>query len=366
MVIVGSLSMYIEFRRNVRKKSAKARLENVDALVECISSEIMSPPYDLNKSSFIVETDKLLKTSKDDCYINVNKTQISTVDAYIVIKMLINHLENSNSSATNSPDANQYVDYLFTGAYFEGSQKNELNKISNWLGQIGQIVQNRQTKLKLSSQNSESEPYKYSSLSEQSEEVIGGAAYSVQPVAQMQELGANAQSGNKTFRDTDDTIAIRAKNNATNIQKWHENISSITAQLQEIQPIASKVLKKLMSFSADITEGYVLQFARMQVELFNLISDNYDFHVQASNKSHNNNYINAVNNYSEFLDAIIDSLSVFGIEEIKSDVGTNFNGSIHEVVGDDGFSPSLALVKKSIRSGFRYKDIVIQKEKINV
>ena len=120
-----------------------------------------------------------------------------------------------------------------------------------------------------------------------------------------------------------------------------------------------------MGFSDKITEKYVLQFARMQIELYNLISDNYIYHKEVSEKSGNQDYINAVSNYEEFLYSLSDALAVFGVEEIVSYPGDAFDGKIHETESN-GFSSRSAVIKKSIRTGYRYKDIIIQKEKVAV
>lgn len=155
-------------------------------------------------------------------------------------------------------------------------------------------------------------------------------------------------------------------NRNLNVHHWHEETAEMNRQLLEMQPMVGGLLNKMMSFSNDVTENYILRFAKMQIELFNLIADNYEYHKQALENSSDQDYANAVSNYMEFLDMIADNLSLFGIEEIKSDCGTGFDGSIHEVVGNMDFSPRSSMVAKSVRMGFRYKDVVIQKEKIIV
>lgn len=130
--------------------------------------------------------------------------------------------------------------------------------------------------------------------------------------------------------------------------------------------MVENVLKEMMNFSNELTENYVLQFAKMQIELFNLITDNLSYHSGAILKYDNQDYTNAVSNYQEFLDTIVDNLSAFGIEEISSREGTEFDGNIHEVVNNMNFLPRLSRVKDSVCSGFRYKNIIIQKEKIRV
>ena len=158
----------------------------------------------------------------------------------------------------------------------------------------------------------------------------------------------------------------RSNNCKVNVQRWHDENQIIIRKLNEMQPSISETLQKIMQFSDEITESYILQFAKMQIELFNLIADNLQYHLNAVNESNNQDYHNAVSNYQEFMDTIIDNLSAFGIEEISSRTGSRFDGNLHEVMDSTEFSPRLSSVKESVRTGFKYKDIVIQKERIRV
>lgn len=348
---MDSLSMYIGFCTKYSNMTADLTLVRVDELVACIYKEIMSPPYELKESTFIVEVFSLSKMLKAGSCSGIGKNQVSIVDAYVVIKSLLSYMNNQNFSATRSVKVKPYVHYIFKDSPFGSIQQNALDEINSCLIKIERIVQNMQKEHNMIDNNSEPKSYEYSELFEQTKDDVGNCFHSEQM---------------HVSQKSDGTTSFYKKINAVNVQKWHEENSIIIRQLNEIQPVASSILEKIMNFSTEITEGYVLQFARMQVELFNLIADNYDYHVRVSNGSYINDYINAVNNYADFLDTIVDSLAVFGIEEIKSGAGTGFNGAIHEVVGNDRFSPKSALVNKSIRSGFRYKEIIIQKEKITI
>lgn len=179
---------------------------------------------------------------------------------------------------------------------------------------------------------------------------------------QVDDMIINEESENK-FLDSD--IKKRRIENIDIINKWHSEIDDINGALKSMQPDVSKMLENIMGFSDKITEKYVLQFARMQIELYNFISDNYMYHKNASEQSGNQDYINAVDNYEEFLYSISDALAVFGVEEIASHSGDSFDGKIHEAKICD-FSSRNAIIKKSIRSGYRYKDIIIQKERVEL
>ncbi len=171
--------------------------------------------------------------------------------------------------------------------------------------------------------------------------------------------------GNKFEEEMEDIQVDRVQNNQMNIQQWHEEQAKINAKLVEMQPSVSKILEEFMNFSDKITENYVLQFARQQMELYNLIADNYEYHKKTSEDMGDENYINAVYNYMEFMYSIADSLAIFGIEEITSPPGTPFDGAIH-VTDSENFTVKTTVIKESIRSGFSYKGIIIQKEKVMI
>lgn len=157
----------------------------------------------------------------------------------------------------------------------------------------------------------------------------------------------------------------RRKENMELVEKWHSDITEINDTLKSIQPDVSKMLETIMNFSNKITEEYVLQFAKMQIDLYNYVTDLYPYHKKASLDSKNQDYINAVDNYEEILYSISDSLAVFGVEEIVSSSGDEFDGKIHES-NTKNFSSRNSIIKHTLRSGYRYKDIVIQKELVEV
>ena len=63
---------------------------------------------------------------------------------------------------------------------------------------------------------------------------------------------------------------------------------------------------------------------------------------------------------------IVDALADFGVEEISSGAGKSFDGKIHNVTNTKNFSPLRSVIKKSLRSGFRYGDLILQKEDVEV
>lgn len=330
---MDSLQMYMDICHNNGIFHAGNRLKKVDMLVQCIMDEIMVEPYDINKSPFIKETVKLLKIISSGDYSTATRVAVYPFDVYVVIRVLNEKVRNVNTKATWA-ESPEYAKNIFRAMQFQGSQQPEMNEVSRFLKEIQCIVD------------------------EQRMRVSEGAEYT----------GSGQQlTQKKTAVEIDSKKSLeRSSNCRANVQQWHNETLKIQQKLNEMQPMVGEVLKKMTGFANEITEGYVLQFAKMQIELYNLISDNLFYHANAVRRSNDQNYVNAVANYQEFLDMIVDNLSAFGIEEISSGLGTRFDGSVHEVVDNADFSPKLSSVKDSLRSGFKYKDIIIQKEKIRV
>ncbi|MBR4904690.1 MAG: nucleotide exchange factor GrpE [Selenomonadaceae bacterium] len=166
--------------------------------------------------------------------------------------------------------------------------------------------------------------------------------------------------------DSSRQLEIRRKDNAQKISAWHDEQNKLAQFVKDLQAPAQKLLEDFRNFSNNITENYIVQFAMRQIELFNLISDNFSWHESRAINAQNPNYYEAVSNYKVYLEMIIDALADFGIEEISSDAGTRFDGRIHDVKNTKNFYPQSALIKKSLRTGFRYGDLILQKEEVEV
>lgn len=340
-----SLNVYWKACRNNIRSSGSIKLEMVDQIVKNIVQEIMCPPYDMTNSSFIVEMAQALKDGWR------TGSTISPLDAWVVTMSLAYFLKERSDSAANIPEIRNIADSIFKCKSFPDGLQNPRSLMRSLLNEVRQVLEDERLKEIVSTTDMRGRG-KYPDLQKRSSLEIKSTA---------DQDKAEPSSNNVKIDESD---RLRIENKALNVQKWHESLEAVSGQLLELQPIVSGVLEKIMSFSKDMTEGYVLQFAKMQIEFYDLIADNYDFHVQACKNCHNRDYINAVNNYAEFLILITENLSVFGVEEIKSEVGERFDGKLHEVVGNDLFQPRMVVVKKSIRSGFKYKDIILQKEKI--
>ena len=161
-------------------------------------------------------------------------------------------------------------------------------------------------------------------------------------------------------------LKMRREDNRKKVSAWHDGQSNLIQSVRELQRPAQTLLEQFRNFSNNITENYVIRFAMNQIDLFNLIAENFASHLPQAEKSRNNDYYNAVYNYESYLDMIIDALADFGVEEISSNPGTRFDGKIHDVKNTKNFSPQTATVKRSLRQGFRYGDLILQREAVEV
>lgn len=357
---MDSLSLYMYFYQNSGFDREEKRLSNADEVIHLIYNEILTPPFDMVKSSFVNETVRLLDKIKNETTLPYRKTEvssISTIDAYVIVQGLLEYVRNQQFTAVNV-EYRRYARYLFSGVTFQGTQKNEMVQVNQWLKDIQQIV----VKKKRTAEGTSPDESKLKDSAVKQ--------YQSNGIDIEKNEHENAKHSSSIMAESQKELAkrmeLRMKNNQSSIQLWHDEQAAISSQLLEMQPAVSKLLETFMSFSDELTESYVLQFAKMQIELFNIISDAYIYHQSVSERSGNKDYIKAVLNYEDFKLFIIDNLAAFGVEEITSRRGTRFDGAVHEVVDNDSFSPRLSLIKESLQTGFKYKDIVIQKEKVSV
>ena len=343
--------------------SLQKRLEYVEKLVECIYYEIFTEPFGLKNSPFICEAVGLTKDinkSGPRCF---RGTRVSLWDAYYIVRELLLRIKNNAYSIKDSTDTD-YLEHMFQACTFQGSRRPEIDELYQRLKSIKKIVEATAHEV-------------------DRKRDTGVYAWDTSPNICNHEINRNGDVPSRESQDATTVsttnnllvecqqeltkrIELRVKNNQSTIQRWHNSVNELSGRLLNIQPAVSSMLERILSFSNDLTDNYVLQFARMNIDLFNLISDNYDYHASVSEASGNKDYINAVLNYEEFRIMLVDNLAAFGIEEIISSSGIAFDRTIHEVVDSDNFSPRTSVVKESLRSGFRYGSVVIQKERIRV
>lgn len=341
---MDSLQLYFTFQHKYffnENTTDGSKLNAVDELINQICTEIFNPPAPFEKSSFLNEVIRSVERINDSKKSWVSKVFLS--DAYIVTLGLVAYMEDPRFITQNF--FRECENFLFNGKRIEDDDMRQVIKIKHLLTQ----------------------------LKEKTDIIRSKTAINRNYVSQVDKPQTNSFNNTSTkinaVKEPENHLPPknerRMEQNKINVQLWHDEQAGINAKLMEMQPVISQLLKDFMAFSDKITEQYVLQFARMQIELFNLIYDGYVYHKKEAGLSGNKDYVNAISNYNEYMLSIIDHLSVFGIEEIVSNPGTTFDGTIHES-DTVSFSSKNALIAESVRSGFKYKNIVIQKEKIKI
>ena len=145
-------------------------------------------------------------------------------------------------------------------------------------------------------------------------------------------------------------------------EDWLTSQNEITKSLQVLQPDVTKILESIMSFTRNTDESFVLRLSDLLIGFYNSIYDCYEFHKKYTDLTEDENYKNAVENYCMYMDEITDIMSSFGVEEIYSNPGEEFDPHIHELCENVKLKRKKYVLKVHLKSGFRYKDNIIQKE----
>ena len=401
---MNSLTMYEEFCQNVQSEPLSTRLEHIDKLVKRVHMEITSEPYDVGCSTLFTE---IRKASLKE------KASVSAIDAYIITEILWNRM-NDNDQPIESL---KFVKDMPGSILKKGARLNamllnpKMKETNSRLSEIQLTVESMRPAEQEEAMEEPAAPapeepeeeYAAPAPEEPEEEPAAPAPEEPEeeptapaPEEPEEEPAASAPEEPEEDLAAPETGATsdRAHTRAADIEKWHGTLRNAVDALSALHPVLSAVLERMnalaentdeayladclsdirskvgamllmtVSFADAFTEDCTLQFARMQVELYNLIADNYEYHGNAASRSADADYKNAASNYAEFLSVIADHLAVFGIETIQSEQGTPFSGTIHESISNGSFDPKTAVVQESLRAGFKYGDCIIQKEKI--
>lgn len=336
------------------------KIENVEIIVKYMYSEIFISPFDIKNSVFMKKIYENVNGEKSESEGNdsennesgtsimsrINKRKekfiVMSTDAYIIVTALLQYIQTKMMNV----EAMQEIDlkYLFkNGELANEKWKEDLREKVN---RIKEIVDERNEKYLNNSKNQN----EMINISKERENFNS------------RNMADHSLTNPTEQRRQSETVS---GNSEEKTKKWNEEMAGIQSMLANMQPSVTKLLENFMQFSDKITENFVLKMARQQIDLYNLISGSYEYHFEQSQKSGNKDYINAIMNYDEFMYDVSDGLENFGVEEIISEIGMPFDGSIHDADHKD-FSSRSALIGKSIRPGFKYNDIIIQKEKVEL
>ena len=272
--MMDSYSMYKEIRAYVERNSHTYNAEKITdmtrRLISCIAKELLTPPFVPGNSTFIAEMQKTLPKNSDrvvipsgySTYSRTNSRANFSLDVSIILDVET-YLKKGNFDVPMYHTA-----YISSRRLFRnyGSADWSQTQADGFVRKINNSIENIRLYL------------------ERKRELPVPVPVRTQPSAVEDALKAKQ----------------RLEENRRSIQEWHESQKSLAGEIAKIQPDISRVLKGFMSFSDTVTEGYVLQFAKMYIGLFNLISDSFEAQKEKSEHSGNKDYFNAVMNYEDF------------------------------------------------------------------
>jgi molecular chaperone GrpE (heat shock protein) len=139
------------------------------------------------------------------------------------------------------------------------------------------------------------------------------------------------------------------------------------ANLEPLRASTRDMLRAVIKLGENTAFDNTEQMLKELIAFYNLILDSNRKHKAKAKKSGDPDYMQLAENCSEFLEYILDIMADFGAEEIKSPMGTVFQASIHELKATaHPLSLKDCVVRRSVRSGFRFRDNILQKELVTV
>lgn len=363
-------------------------------VIERIADEILQPPYLLENSAFIMEVQNELtrfcadpqggKISVDLYAITISLyeyissgrdfTKCGTCDSYTKSKTLFNNTSYTGRNAQKCMrDLQECLEHL--DAYYLKTSTllkviSTLNSPENTPAQThdsysSDAVHPEDEKITLVT----SSPAKSTPAPSQRQPKPSSSPIQPPKLAQSEEQRVYSASSVRTEQERQaeqERVAGMVYDDNAKIKEWHEAQKGFLDEMRKIQPDLRDALKKITSFSDKITEEYVLRFAESYVRLYNLIHDGVMHHRESAERSCSLDYRRAVKNFEVYRSAVIRDLAAFGVEEIKTKPGSRFDGEIHKAADAENFDSMRARVRESVRSGFRYNSIIIQKEEVNI
>lgn len=334
--------------------STDKKISMINGVVFAVYSELSASPFEFQNSPFIMEIKKIIAERNANKVFSTNwfGKDITLPDAYAII----NHVKKSFVNKKYE----RFLEDQNSKFFFKDSIYTVENEF------IADIEQNLRTlEQYLSVRKNQSATIKSVApvkipVNTAEKNVFQNYAGETNAEIEFQKHIADSEA------ERAKQLEIRREDNQQAISAWHDEQAKLAKSISDLQMPAQELLKDLRSFSDKLTENYIIRFAETQIELFNLISGNLAYHESRAENSYNQDYYNAVQNYKTYLEMIIDALAKFGIEEISSNAGTHFDGEIHNVTNTNNFSPAIATVRISLRSGFRYGDLILQKENVEV
>lgn len=375
---MDSLSLYEQYLQEIaaplQSITAEKKLACINEIACAVVSELNAPPYELDNSSFLAKTADIIKTRVP--LMPWKGKGIVIVDALAVSRAVRQSFDDNAYSVTTDEEISSISKFLFKDGEYN-VEKNLIANITQNLNDVRNILQNvkasppatvvqpqqvtpQPAQIKSLSATEVAPPQTQAAIPAKSSTLMEGYAARTNAQIEWQKQLAEFRT------DRAEKFKLRREDNRQNVSAWHNEQAEVIQAVKTLQEPAQKLLEQFINFSGVLTENYVVRFASTYIELYNLIAENLTSHAPKAEKSQSGDYYNAVENYKDYLEMIVDALSNFGVEEIASSEGTRFDGKIHDVKNTRNFYPSFATVKRSLRVGFRYGDRILQKEQVEI
>lgn len=343
---MNSLELYGQrlAENKLQRRTPEQKIFYADEIIKAVVAELNAPPFDIGNSPFVMETARIVDELKFYSG-HWHGKAVTVVDAAAFLNAVRRFFNNGNYSVREDGELATYGNFFFEDGVYTAE--------SDFIAGIEQDLIALQILLREIQTQPPVAPVEAASPTKS---VMPDYAAVINAKIELQKQIAAAE------RERTKRSELRREK----ISAWRDKQTELAQSLKALQLPAQKILEDLRSFSDDLIENYVMQFAAAQIDLFNLIADNFDSHAPKAEQSQNRDYRDAVDNCQDYLEMIIDALADFGVDKISSADGTPFDGKIHDVRNTKMFSPRSATVKKSLRPGFKYGERVLQKEAVEV
>ena len=352
---MDSYSYYLLLCQKYMANAMEADKNDVDGLVRLIYNECFSPE---GNSSFLKAVCETFQANNSNGI--STDASINMVDARVLLEAVCLTAAHQNYSISTDPNIEKYMKTIFRGRCFTKEVDLRISEIRNYVGQLTKLLpkegqQDASCLLPTSEVATQRLQVEANTVEQGVPASNGGTLLST-----IQEDTSSAEKENSKLQK--ERLALRQQT----VEQWHKDCLQLNDVVLTLQSDMSGLLSRFIGFSDSLTENYVLRFANNLIELYDLIYDGFNYHNPRGRTSGDLNYCNSVANYQVYMDVITDALADFGVEEIKSIPADSFDGRIHEVRNTSNFTPRISTIKTTVRSGFRYGDIVLQKEWVEV
>lgn len=157
----------------------------------------------------------------------------------------------------------------------------------------------------------------------------------------------------------------QSKEARRSLAEMRQEIGGIREEIDGIERRLRCFTAGLQTHEERMNEGERLVNCGEYIALYSLLRDGVDAHRGRAEEKGDRDYADLVDFLSSAAEYLAECLAAYGVEEIRSEKGTPFDGRIHLSTSED-FSPRRAVVGESVRSGFRLEGQILLKERVKV